>query len=77
MYYSETFAKGGTSTAVSDGKLTTDESGTITFENLWADEEIQYRLTEVTAPEGYELLKEPIFEGTLPASYAASNVPSI
>ena len=54
---------------MTDGKLTTDESGTITFENLWADEEIQYRLTEVAAPEGYELLKEPIFEGTLPASY--------
>ena len=74
VYHSETLAKGGTSTAVSDGKLTTDESGSITFENLWADEEIQYRLTEVKAPEGYELLKDPVFEGTLPASYPDGKV---
>lgn len=74
VYQSDSLAKGGTSAAVSDGKLTTDESGTITFENLWADEEIQYRLTEVAAPEGYELLKEPIFEGTLPASYPDGKV---
>ena len=111
VYHSDSLAKGGTSTAVSDGKLTTDESGTITFENLWADEEIQYRLTEIgvpiaaqrsgcngerrssevsevsalagnegygtcddDAPEGYELLKEPIFEGTLPVSYPDGKV---
>ena len=69
VYHSDSLAKGGTSTDVTDGKLTTDESGTITFENLWADEAVQYRLTETQTPEGYELLKEPIFEGTLPASY--------
>ena len=74
VYYSETLAKGGTSAKVTDGKLTTDESGTITFENLWADEEVQYRLTEVAAPEGYELLKDPIFEGTLPVSYPDDKV---
>ena len=73
-YHSDSLAKGGTSAAVSDGKLTTDESGTITFENLWADEEIQYRLTETQSPEGYELLKEPIFEGTLPISYPDGKV---
>ena len=74
VYHSDSLAKGGTSTAVSDGKLTTDESGTITFENLWADEEVQYRLTEIQAPEGYELLKDPIFEGTLPISYPDGKV---
>ena len=74
VYHSDSLAKGGTSTAVSDGKLTTDESGTVTFENLWADEEIQYRLTETQAPEGCELLKEPIFEGTLPVSYPDGKV---
>ena len=74
VYHSETLAKGGTATRVTDGKLTTDESGTVTFENLWADEEIQYRLTEVEAPEGYELLKEPVFEGTLPANYPDGKV---
>ena len=74
VYQSDSLAKGGTSTAVTDGKLTTNESGTVIFENLWADEEVQYRLTEVAAPEGYELLKEPIFEGTLPASYPDGKV---
>ena len=74
VYHSDSLAKGGTSTSVTDGKLTTDESGTITFENLWADEEIQYRLTETQAPEGYELLKESIFEGTLPVSYPDGKV---
>ena len=74
VYHSDSLAKGGTSTAVSDGKLPTDESGTITFENLWADEAVQYRLTETQAPEGYELLKEPIFEGTLPVSYPDGKV---
>ena len=111
VYHSDSLAKGGTIANVTDGKLTTDESGTITFENLWADEEIQYRLTEIgvpiaaqrsgcngerrssevsevsalagnegygtcddDAPEGYELLKDPIFEGTLPVSYPDGKV---
>ena len=74
MYHSDSLAKGGTTSNVTDGKLTTDESGTITFENLWADEAVQYRLKEVEAPEGYALLKEPIFEGTLPASYPDGKV---
>ena len=74
VYHSDSLAKGGTTSNVIDGKLTTDESGTITFENLWADEEIQYRITETQAPEGYELLKEPIFEGTLPVSYPDGKV---
>ena len=74
MYHSDSLSKGDTAANVTDGKLTTDESGTITFENLWADEKIQYRLTEVAAPEGYELLKEPIFEGTLPVSYPDGKV---
>ena len=59
---------GCSSEKLTDGCLTTDESGAVTFENLWADEEIQYRLTEVAAPEGYELLAEPVFEGTLPVT---------
>ena len=73
-YYSDSLAKGGTTSNVTDGKLTTDESGTITFENLWADEAVQYRLKEVEAPEGYALLKDPVFEGTLPASYPDGKV---
>ena len=65
----DVIAVGGCSSVNLDaGCLTTDESGTVTFEGLWADEEIQYRLTEVAVPEGYELLSEPVYEGTLPVT---------
>ena len=62
------------SEGLKDGKLTTDESGTVTFSGLWADDALKYRLTEVKAPEGYELLKEPVFEGLLPVSYDTDKV---
>ncbi len=63
-----------TSEGLTDGQLTTDESGKVIFEGLWADDQLQYRLTEVKAPEGYELLAEPVFEGVLPVSYNAEKV---
>lgn len=63
-------AKGAcTSEGLKNGQLTTDESGKAAFEGLWADDQLQYRLTEVKAPEGYELLKEPVFVGVLPICY--------
>ena len=69
VFQSEELAVGGCSSqGLTDGCLTTDESGAVTFSGLWADEVIQYRLTEVAAPEGYELLSEPVYEGTLPIS---------
>ena len=61
--------KGGcTSNGLIEGLLTTGDFGSVTYEGLWADGEIQYRLTEVKAPDGYELLKEPVYEGTLPVA---------
>ena len=48
-----------------EGCLTTDDTGTITFTGLHPT--LQYRITEVTAPEGYQLLTEPVFTGTLPS----------
>lgn len=65
---------GCTSEGLSDGCLTTDSTGVITFEGLWADSSLKYRLTEVAAPEGYELLSEPVFEGVLPAEYDENEV---
>ena len=41
------------------------EDGLLTWENLPTT--LQYRITETKAPEGYTLLKEAAFEGTLPA----------
>ena len=63
-----------TSKNLKDGQLTTDESGKVVFEGLWADDALQYRLTEVKAPDGYELLKEPVFEGVLPVNYPEGKV---
>ena len=49
-----------------DGCLTTDATGTVLFSDLLADENIQYRVTEVATINGYMLLKEPVYIGTLP-----------
>lgn len=55
-----------TSPGLSSGRLTTGSDGTVTFSGLRADGEIQYRLTETKAPAGMELLKDPVYTGTLP-----------
>lgn len=44
---------------------TSGEDGLLTWEYLSIT--LQYRITETKAPEGYTLLKEAAFEGTLPA----------
>ena len=44
--------------------LTTGEDGILIWENLYPG--LQYRLTEVEAPDGYNLLNKPAFEGKLP-----------
>ena len=61
-------AGGCTSTSLKNGCVTTDETGVASFTGLLADGSIQYRLTEVAAPEGYSLLTEPVYEGTLPVA---------
>jgi len=50
--------------ALVDGTLTTDETGLIAFENLYPG--LQYRVTELEAPEGYILLADYAFVGELP-----------
>ena len=57
---------GCTSPNLADGQLTTGEDGIVTFTGLWANENICYRLTETKAPEGYSLMADSIYEGTLP-----------
>lgn len=57
--------KGGSSNAdLVAGCVTTDDTGKLEFGNLYPG--IQYRLTEVEAPEGYILLADYAYEGTLP-----------
>ena len=57
---------GCTSIGLTDGKLTTGADGIAKFEGLRADREILYRLTEVSTRNGQTLLKDPVYEGTLP-----------
>ena len=60
---------GCTSAELKDGVLVTGEDGTALFSGLSisiGENHIYYRLTETTAPEGYTLLPEPVFEGELP-----------
>ena len=37
------------------------------YDGLVANGKVQYRLTEIKAPEGMSLLKDPVYTGVLPA----------
>ena len=64
--YLEGLAKGGCSnSALVDGTLTSGEDGILEWDNLYPG--LHYRVTELKAPNGYELLKGYAFEGQLPA----------
>lgn len=59
---------GCTSEGLQDGKLTVGKSGTVQFTGLHPD--LYYRLTEVKAPDGYQLLADYAYEGKLPVDQA-------
>lgn len=64
--YSEMVTKGGCSNPnIVDGCLTSGEDGLLVWENLHPG--LYYRLTEVEAPTGYQLLTKAAYEGKLPA----------
>lgn len=63
--------KGGCSnTSLKDGCLTTGEDGKLEWGNLHPL--LQYRLTETEAPNGFNLLTDSAYEGTLPAEFGAA-----
>ena len=63
--YSEELTKGSCSnSALEDGKLTSGEDDMLVWDNLYPG--LHYRMTELKAPNGYELLKGYAFEGQLP-----------
>ena len=63
--YSETIVRGGCSNPdIVDGSLTTGTDGLLEWDNLYPG--LQYRLTETKAPEGFKLLTETAFTGTIP-----------
>lgn len=51
------------SPGLQDGILVTEDSGNVSFIGLHPN--LYYRLTEVQAPNGYQLLEGPVFEGKL------------
>lgn len=52
-----------TSPGIADGKLTSGENGLVVYEGLYPDS--YYRITETKAPEEYQLLEKPAFEGKI------------
>ena len=54
-----------TSKNLKDGKLVSDKTGLVEFTGLHPER--LYRLTETKAPDGYQLLADTAYEGTLPA----------
>ena len=63
---------GCTSSGLSDGQLSTGDSGSVTFSGLRADSSILYRLTETQAPVGHSLLGSPLYVGTLPVEISGT-----
>ncbi len=55
----------GTCTAegLTDGKLTSGADGVVRFTGLYSGS--LYRVTETKAPKGYQLLTEPVYEGSI------------
>ena len=51
------------SAGLTNGRLTSDENGLVTFTGLHPER--LYRLTETAAPDGYQLLTSPAYEGGL------------
>ncbi|MBQ3258587.1 MAG: hypothetical protein IJA67_14435 [Oscillospiraceae bacterium] len=58
-------AGGCTASEVSEGKLITDANGYVSFTGLHP--QLHYRVTEISTLEGYQLLTDFAFEGTLSA----------
>ena len=65
---------GCTSPGLAGGQLTTGSDGLAAFTGLRADDDTLYRITETKAPEGYSLMAEPLFVGTLPIAVTDPNV---
>lgn len=78
VIYSDSPISGGcTSLGLTDGKLESEKDGIVRFSGL--DAKLYYRLTELTAPDGYQRLTEPAWEGILSGENGAEvtvvNVP--
>ena len=60
--------------SLSNGPLTPDSTGSVSFTGLRADSTILYRLTETKAPAGYSLIGTELYKGTLPIETQKTNI---
>lgn len=64
VFYADTLVKGGCGNPnLKDGCLTSDTNGELEWNNLLPG--LRYRVTEVSAPNGFTKLKKPAFEDTI------------
>ncbi len=65
---------GCTSFGLTNGQLVSGTDGKAVFTGLRADGSTIYRVTETRAPQGYSLMAEPLYVGTLPVAVSDANI---
>jgi len=71
----DTVTLGGcTSFGLTNGQLVSGADGKAVFTGLRADGSTIYRVTETRAPQGYSLMADPLYVGTLPVAVSDANI---
>ena len=71
----DTITLGGcTSFGLTNGQLVSGTDGKAVFTGLRADGSTIYRVTETRAPQGYSLMADPLYVGTLPVAVSDANI---
>ena len=65
---------GCTSFGLTNGQLVSGTDGKAVFTGLRADGSTIYRVTEARAPQGYSLMADPLYVGTLPVAVSDANI---
>ena len=65
---------GCTSFGLTNGQLVSGADGKAVFTGLRADGSTIYRVTETRAPQGYSLMADPLYVGTLPVAVSDANI---
>ena len=71
----DTVTLGGcTCFGLTNGQLVSGTDGKAVFSGLRADGSTIYRVTETRAPQGYSLMADPLYVGTLPVAVSDANI---
>ena len=65
---------GCTSFGLTNGQLVSGADGKAVFTGLRADGSTIYRVTETRAPQGYSMMADPLYVGTLPVAVSDANI---